>query len=121
MGPSPCAWAPLSRSRLDERDAYRRDDFALWGEAGGAKQAFILAKGPLPSTEEREHVDVEDLRPVRSGVVRNDLLGQEENGVRGRGAPDGSQDRLRLPVGPIVDDLHDDVGVALRKGVLEEV
>src|SRR6185503_20344209 len=111
----------LGRRRLDERDAERRCDLALGGESGGAEQTLVLPEGPLLPAKERQHVNVEHLRPVRPWVVRDDLLDQEEHGVRGRGTSDRLQDGLGLRVGPVVDDLHDDVGVAFRKRVLEEV
>ena len=68
---------------------------------------------------EREHQQVEPLRAVRLVPVGEHRLEDEQTSVRRGGGSNGAQDRSRLLVAPVVEDLRDDVDVAVGHPVEE--
>jgi hypothetical protein len=59
--------------------------------------------------------------PRRTWIVRDYLLDDEHPGICCSGAPNGPENRDCFVVMPVVDDLHENVGIAGRHDTVEEV
>src|SRR5205814_4205334 len=114
-------WLGLSRQRLNNRNTSSCVDFALKNKTRLLEQRLVFLKRALLSAEQRQHVDIEHLRPVWSRISGHNRFDQKQRASWIRRSANCLQDRDCLVVGPIMDNLHKNVGIALRQWVFEEI
>ena len=77
--------------------------------------------GSVPTSSVRQHDDVKDVAAWVRLVVGENVLDDKHFGSGRRGLSDGAEDRSALVVGPVVEYLHEEVGVGLGQRIGEEV
>ena len=85
-----------------------------------SRSSAQLCAGSLPAAGDGQHDHV-DRQAARVEALGQDPLDEEHLGVVGRRSPDSGQDGQSLGIGPVVDHVHDQIGVRGRQRVDEEV
>src|SRR5262249_6602036 len=114
--------ATRSRDRgLDDADLRLRRHDAAQAESGLPEELGVLVLRPLLAAGHGEHDDVEDFAEVGSVARRQDELHDQERAAFLHRVATVAENREALLLGPVVDDMREDVGVAAGRNALEEV
>ena len=84
------------------------------------QQISVFGGGALASRQVQQHLQIGPLSGKVAVVVRNHQFDQQHGGVRAGGSADIAQDSHRLLVGPVVQDVLQDVRVTARRDAFEE-
>src|SRR4051794_17733513 len=89
-------------------------------KAGLGEQRPPFFVGALPSAEDDEHLEVEQLSVLDLPAGRQDLIDDHDACARGGSTADPSEDRPGVCVVPVVKDTREDVHIRGRRGSVRE-
>src|SRR4029078_6771932 len=99
-----------SRDGLEDELARRRDRSPEVPAAGG-EEVGVLGERALATRYEREHVEVDVAGFELPGIFGNDELEEEQLRRWCGRCPDRGEDRNGFLVGPVVDDVGQEIAV----------